>query len=261
MKIYIPSLHRMDQRTWEAIPRIWRKNTYVICPYEDSKKLKKKYPEMQIILQPMTVQGIAQVRQHILNICSKEKLVMMDDDLRFSTRITDTTKLRQSKIHDINEMLVNIEDQLNNYIHLAVSAREGNNRVEELITEIGRPLRVLAYNTPKLPSGVFFERIRVMEDFDMTLQLLRKGFKNAILWQWAHDQVGGSQAPGGCSTYRNEQTQTVAAFQLAEYHPGFVKVVEKEGWRGMVKRTDVKIAWKKAYDSSRKKLFVLKKRK
>jgi hypothetical protein len=91
-----------------------------------------------------------------------------------------------------------------------------------------------------------------MEDFDVTLQLLRKGHRNAVLNQWAQDQ-GTSNAPGGCSTYRTPEVQAAGAYGLQKLHPDFVTVVDKEtkqAWGGGV-RKDVRIAWKKALESSR----------
>ena len=115
-----------------------------------------------------------------------------------------------------------------------------------------RLLRMLAYHVPTYKAlKVKFDRIQFMEDFDVTLQLLRAGKPNRLLHAWCHDQVT-SNAPGGCSTYRTLAKQGVAAHSLKKLHPEFVRVVEKTtktAWGGAT-RTDVQIAWKKAYKSS-----------
>ncbi len=265
MRIYIPSLHRMDQRTWEALPREWRDKTTVVCHAKDVAPLHAKYPLMDVLAQPASLKGIGPVRQWIVDNAKEPKLVMIDDDLRFSVRISKKdTKLKPADKSELSLMLQAVEVNLDLYGHVAVSAREGNNRIPEHCTEIGRPLRFLAYDVNAIrETGCRFDRIELMEDFDMTLQLLRRGYENLILWHWAHDQIGGSGAKGGCSEYRDGAMQAKAAHRLAELHPGFVKVVEKQtktAWKGMGgTRTDVVISWKKAYQASKRMIILRKK--
>jgi hypothetical protein len=89
-----------------------------------------------------------------------------------------------------------------------------------------------------------------MEDFDVTLQLLTKGFSNFNISTIIQGQ-GSSNAAGGCSTYRDAQRQAEGAHGLAALHPEFVRVRTKKtnwsGW-GSAERTDVTISWKKAYE-------------
>jgi hypothetical protein len=94
--------------------------------------------------------------------------------------------------------------------------------------------------------------MKVMEDFDVALSLLTKGYENAIINTVAHNQKG-SGAVGGCSVWRTPQVQAQAALKLAELYPGIVKVVEKTtktAWGGGT-RTDVTIQWKAAYAKSK----------
>ena len=112
-------------------------------------------------------------------------------------------------------------------------------------------MRLLAYDKQKvLDTGAKFDRIDTKQDFDMTLQLLRKGYKNLVFYKYAHNQ-SGSNARGCCSVYRNPEMMDRCSNELAALHPDFVKVVEKytkTSWGGGI-RTDVRIAWKKAYES------------
>ena len=144
-----------------------------------------------------------------------------------------------------------LEYFLENYIHVGISAREGNNRVQSNLKENTRMMRLLGYNKPEvLKTGARFDRIDTKQDFDMTLQLLRKGHKNAVLYSFAHNQPGSNNT-GGCSVYRDPEMMDRCSHELAALHPDFVKVVEKQnktGWGGGI-RPDVRIAWKKAYES------------
>jgi hypothetical protein len=90
-----------------------------------------------------------------------------------------------------------------------------------------------------------------MEDFDIQLQLLRKGMPSISINTMVQNQRG-SGLEGGCSTYRTVEIQEEAARTLQSYHPEFVSVVQKQtksAWGGGV-RTDVVIQWRKAYESS-----------
>jgi hypothetical protein len=179
---------------------------------------------------------------------------MLDDDLTFATRRTDDpTKFFASSASEIGEMFNDISQNLQNgYVHVGVASREGGNRRTEHYLQIGRMMRVLAYDVHHLRKyGIRFDEVQLMEDFNVTLKLLRKGEPNYIL-NWIVQNQAGSNTVGGVSTYRTMERQTKAAQELARLHPNFVGVVEKStksAWGGGV-RTDVVIQWRKAYDSS-----------
>jgi hypothetical protein len=159
-------------------------------------------------------------------------------------------------------MLDCVEAALEQYAHVGISAREGNNRLDrqvrvgeyagldtDIVTaqECTRTLRALAYQTAeflKCEHG----RVDVMEDFDVNLQLLERGLPNLNLAHWAQGQRQ-TNAPGGCSTYRSQDVQTASAVRLAELHPGFVTLREKKNKSGGAfgNRTEVTIQWAKAY--------------
>jgi hypothetical protein len=79
---------------------------------------------------------------------------------------------------------------------------------------------------------------------------LEQGYPNYIITEFCWDQSRGSNAPGGCSLYRDGEWQRREVLKLKELHPEFVTVVEKKpkiGWgQGMTTRTDVRVSWAKA---------------
>ncbi len=255
--IYIPTRGRATSSTFEALPEKHQKNTRFVCSQLDKNILAKKYPKAMFVVEPTTITGIADKRQFILEYSAKlgqTKIVMMDDDLFFAHRAPGTSKLHPSGKIGVDCLIKDIDLMLGHYPHGGVSAREGNNRCLESRTLIGRYMRILAYRPQKLMKlKVRFDRVRVMEDFDVALQLLRHGMRNFILWDYTHDQKK-SGAAGGCSSWRNGKVQTEAANKLAKLHPGFVKVVEKKTkgeWGGIGNvRTDVRVSWKKTWESS-----------
>jgi hypothetical protein len=155
------------------------------------------------------------------------------------------------------------------FAHVGISQRFGNNRIEEDFVEITRMNNAYAYNTKIMRNlykkhGIGFSELEekykkrfVMEDFMVTLQLLRLGYANRVTYEycWSQKQSGDE---GGCSLYRNDEMQQYSAKALAKEHPGLVRVVQKESkvkWKGFKSKTryDVNIQWKKSFNKGRQK--------
>ncbi len=183
---------------------------------------------------------------------------MLDDDVSLVVRKSaDATSLRKGAASDWDECLSAVEHHLSLYAHVGISARGGNNQLgvggpRDLVIENTRTLRALAYDTEKFLS-VEHGRVDVMEDFDVNLQILRRGWKNANLGYWAQDQKM-TGAPGGCSTYRSHAVHETAARKLAELHSPFVRLVDKKNRGGgeFGTRKEVVISWKQAFASSQR---------
>jgi len=201
---------------------------------------------------PEGVTGIAKRRQWWLERTQADKLLMMDDDLRFDTRRTDETgKFLVATFEEVERLFLDIEARLDEYLHITVTPREGGNRTgdEGAYFTVGRATRVHGLR-PKLIRGLGcrYDDVQLMEDMHMTLQLLRKGHPNLIINYMVQGQ-GQSNAPGGCSTYRTPELQAQAAQRLAELHRPHVSVVGREtksAWNGQA-RQDVLVQWQQAF--------------
>ena len=250
MLIYIHTDGRPDKQiTLKSFPASLVKRTRLVV--QDAEK--DHYLKLpNVVVLPGDIDRLSPTRQWILENAESDKFVMMDDDLTFAHRGPYTgTKLYKANTENVETMFTELEYLLENYIHVGISAREGNNRVQSNLKENTRMMRLLGYNKPEvLKTGARFDRIDTKQDFDMTLQLLRKGHKNAVLYSFTHNQPGSNNT-GGCSVYRDPEMMDRCSHELAALHPDFVKVVEKQtktSWGGGI-RTDVRIAWKKAYES------------
>lgn len=256
MIIYIPTLNRTrKQITYENLPAAIKKIVVFVANAEDTAMLKHKFPEAKFML--CTKKGIGKTRQFIIDnhdyTNSGPQICMLDDDLKFFTRREeDPTKFEPATEDAIIAMFNEIATQLLDFALVSVMTREGGNRTTENSINT-RCLRVLAYDGSILKhENIKFDRLPVMEDFDVALQLLRKGYQNINLAAWVQDQ-GGSNTEGGCSTYRSMEVQAEGANGLKALHPKFVVVKEKEtkvAWGGK-KRTDVMVYWKKALNADR----------
>lgn len=265
--IYINSSSRHDSvLTIRQMPKEWKNFCFISVPNEQYKNYEKhnKWPVLKI---PKNVpQFLSSQRQWIAQNSEFDYVFFMDDDLTFQKRKNGSLSLEVCEKEDMNEMLRDVQSALKGGFPLVgISARLGNNRCQGDHEDITRVSRCYAF------SKSVFNQLKInlapfepflMQDFHLALTFLKSGFQNRVLYNWAQGDRGSNTA-GGCSAYRTpELMKKVAAFLAAE-HKGFVTVCEKKtkgGWSGFPKdkngntiRTDVTVAWKKAYEYERRK--------
>ena len=251
MRIFIPSKSRSnDQVTLSFLPDDLKAKATLVVDASEEEDYAKVHDNLLVV--PEDIKGISGVRRYIWDQTDDPRIVMLDDDLRFYVRKgLDDWHLRYLEPEEYHGVFGLLEEWMDQgYGHCGISAREGNNRVEALSAENTRYLRVLAYDLNVCKDIVEHGRVRVMEDFDVALQLLKAGIPNKVSFYYAQGQKQ-SNADGGCSTYRTPEVQAEAAVKMGELHKGFVRVVEKKtktAW-GWGTRKDVVISWKKAYAS------------
>lgn len=262
MKIYIPSqgrahiigaggkktLHRFKEATW-------------VVPKNEADGYIDAVRNHGHDVLPCSEVGIGKTKRFIARHAASlglERIVMCDDDLLFSVRKSPLgPHLRDATEKDMEALLRWTDSMLKKYAHIGISARQGNNALvgtrEKCLVFNKRAIHYLGYQVKPF-LAMKHDRVRVMEDFDITLQLLRAGFQNALTYWWAQDQAG-TGTEGGCSSYRTLEVHNAAAYKLAELHPEFVKIRDKENKTGpeaMRNRKEVTIYWQKAYASSQK---------
>jgi hypothetical protein len=186
---------------------------------------------------------------------AERKFVMIDDDLRFSRRFEDDKpSLTVASPEDCLDMLTAVEKMLTKHAHVTVAARGGSNNLnQEKPSPFGpikvcvRPLRLLAYQTEKF-NELRHGRVEIMEDFDVTLQLIAHGYDNIELRRWTHDQ-SQTQAAGGCSSYRTQELHERNVRKMRRlWGKNIIELREKVNKTGgdFGKRLEATIYWKKA---------------
>ena len=262
MRIFIPTLARAKapKKTVAHIPSNWRSLTSLVCHVDEEEDYAPVAVKHGVNLLALDVKGIAKTRQEIGLYCAQQgvsSFMMLDDDLEFYIRrlqheeTDDWWKLSAPTDQEIDRLFCLIEEDLLEHAHVGVSGREGNNRVRDSWVLDTRYIRLLAFQTEAF-NACEHGRVKVMEDFDVALQLLRKGLSCKVWYEFAQGQAK-TQAAGGCSTYRDHAMQTEAANRLAELHPDFVRTRLKENKTdrdGFGPRTEVTIQWKKARRSA-----------
>lgn len=262
MQIFIPTYGRHDrQHTLNHLPPELQRRTKLVVQARDwalNKNTYHLYPCNGVVVLPSKITTIAPARQYIMDKAYKDgldKVCMLDDDLRFDARrMDDKGKFCTATPKLLEKLFKRIEKELDTYAHVGVLSREGGNRVLTPTIKCARMMRVLAYDVEAFKRHkIKFDRLPLQEDFDVTLQLLRKGYPNLVLCEWVNGQ-GTSGAKGGCSHFRTIELHNENAKRLAELHHPFVKVVEKQtkgAWGGQA-RLDVMVQWKKAFESSQR---------
>ena len=258
-RIFIPTRGRIgNQLTYDFLTKdvIEKYDVTLVCPKDELRKhLMLGY---NAISSP--IEGITKKRQIIMEYAQAMKIdrvMMIDDDLdKWAIRIDNNHwKLRPAKKKEVEFIIRNIFDLLDKYPLAGISERFGNNRLfPAIVKECTRQTQVHALDVKKFfEIGARFDRLDLMEDFDVTLWFLTHGYKNAKLVTCTADSF--RQNKGGCKIYRTNELQNKAARQLRNLYKDFVTLVTKKsksGWEGMATRTDVRVQWAKAYESSKK---------
>jgi hypothetical protein len=251
MKIIIPTRGRVDnQLTFRNLPKELQERTILVCPKSEKFWLEKY--KCTTLVQPEEITTIAEKRKWIFDTAVADgidKIVMLDDDLRFAVRREDDPGLfRKAEPEDIIEAFTQLETLLCEEIPHAGFAVRGSG-IGDAAKKGGwqltgkRMMYSLGYYVPTVKDHAIFGRIGTHEDMDITLQLLRKGFINAVNFSFVTDQAFGK--PGGCDKERTIEKNNADALKLAELHPGYVRVVQKD-YKASVPRIEVVCSWQKA---------------
>lgn len=256
IKVYIPTLGRPDRLPTVKYLQMGGLTPTLVVQAHEATIYKAANRDCDIMVLPPSIRTISPTRQYILENSKARHIVMMDDDLRFSRKDpSNRTKLLEATEKDMADMLAMINSKLQRFAHVGVSLREGNNRRTDYFMTNERMIRVLGYDRDRIPTSCRFDRVPLKQDFDMTLQLLRNGLANCVIYEFAQDQVSGSNAVGGCSTFRTEEMSDQAAIMLHELHPEFVKLTRKSNsnWKQFKNpdRLEVIIQWKRAFEAGR----------
>jgi hypothetical protein len=189
------------------------------------------------------------------NIRGYDKILMLDDDLRFATRISqDDWHLRECNKEELIGEFARIEDKLGEeFPHVGFGQRQGNNYLKEVgWVSPGKMCYSLGYYLPVVLKECELGRIGIREDMELSLQLLLKGYPNALWTQTVTDQREYG-AKGGAASERTMEISNADAEKLAKLFPGYVTVIKKE-YSASIPRLEVMVQWQKAYqDGLRRK--------
>jgi hypothetical protein len=233
------------------LPGEWRNRTTIVCPKIEAFKLSLLDARPEIVPQPDADMTIAQKRKWIMEEWLRrgyEKILMLDDDLCFATRVSESDRhLRPIHDDELGAEIQRLEEKLGpEFPHVGFGARYGNNNEASGWKTPARMMYSLGYYLPIVVKECELGRIETREDMDITLQLLRKGYPNAV-WHTTVNDQRKYDAPGGCTNERTIERSNADACKLAKLHPGYVSTIERS-YKVSVPRIEVSCRWKKALE-------------
>ena len=244
MRIYIPTMGRVGkQAPLGQLSSHWLERTWLVVPPEE----RDAHRYDRVLVCPE--RGIARTRQWIIDHAEDPYIYMVDDDVRFNRWDAERRSLRTCKGAQLDVGLGQLERWLfDGVVMVGFGMRlHADVHVGSSFRECGRLCDNYGFRVQDFRRlGIRFDRVEVLEDIDVTLQLLTRGFPNRIS-NWFSVGSGERSARGGCSTYRDAAMQARAAQFLVEQFPAFVKLTPRDTWDQMGNRIDVVVGWRKAY--------------
>lgn len=190
------------------------------------------------------VNGIGPARQWAIDNSPHWKVMMLDDDLTNWSHRVDGRYLKGSDSIAIRNALSVVDSLLDSHAHAGIGHRQFANN-KPLLDFNSRIMRALAYDRVALTREDIRITLPLMEDFELNLKLLTRGWTSANYYGVVQDQPS-SNAPGGCRDMRTLELQEYSARELQRMFPEFVKLKKVDGW-DLGPRWDVSVQWKKAF--------------
>jgi hypothetical protein len=222
IQIFIPSRSRWQNvRTlFNLSEQLWPLVS-VVVPYSQFTVYRASLPRPVDII-PFSGEGIHTKRDFILHLKPDGKIIMMDDDLKFYKRTGDGTRFPGTHPQETEEMMDTLIYLLDHYPMVGLTDKFMSQTKPRPVMECHRFNQVLGFNRDLLPNPWPKFRVPHDEEHDFHLQLLTRGYKTSVLTEWSKSDK--SDAPGGCSDWRNETVLRQAHEKLMELWPGIVTI-------------------------------------
>ena len=255
--IYIPTLGRPNQITWDGLPNFVKDITYLLIQPHEVELHKDK----QTVVLPEGLKGITNARRFIYEYAKNQRYFVLDDDCKFAHRRGNETQCwhngdktkRIMTEDDWSYMLETTSKWLDSGDITWGGFRTGGlpPAGKEYIDNTGTA-EVFFFDGKQLPSADELDwELSTAEDISLSLQLLSKGYPNRVWDRFVYlsDFVG---TQGGCIDMgRSLKMINDNHAKLIEKFPDYVSYNgTKELMGGTFNK--IKIQYKKAYNDSQK---------
>lgn len=262
LKIYIPTKARVDRQiTLGHLPPKLHRRTFLVTSHEEALEHKKRGVKATVL--SCSEKGIAATRDWIMKHAKNEgfkRVVMLDDDLCLQRRRKDM-RITNASPEEYQAAFEWLDSALKTHAHASWGTRFLAYAAEGSHMSPSRAMYALGYNVKLFHEvGASFckdmPEFPVMEDFHVTLQLLKAGYPNLVSLEWRASPYR-SNAPGGCSTWRTLKRHNESAKRLVKLHAPYAKLRtadtewEGEGMPEGQKRLEVTCYWQKALKEAR----------
>jgi hypothetical protein len=255
--IYIPTLGRPNQITWDGLPNFVKDITYLIIQPHEVELHKDK----QTVVLPEGLKGITNARRFIYEYAKNQRYFVLDDDCKLVHRRGNEAQCWHNGVKtkrimtedDWSYMLETTSKWLDSGDITWGGFRTGGlpPAGKEYIDNTGTA-EVFFFDGKQLPSADELDwELSTAEDISLSLQLLSKGYPNRVWDRFVYisDFVG---TQGGCVDMgRDLKMINDNHAKLIEKFPEYVSYNgEKEMMGGIFNK--IKIQYKKAYNDSQK---------
>jgi len=255
--IWIPSRGRADKlATPHVLPLVLQHRVRVVVRHDELEAYAaatKENRQFEFIVLPKHFKGgLSETRQWILEQSDDQHLIMLDDDITGINRKEGLQKfgglVKAHKNEFVNCFNLLIRWLDSGLAHVSFADRFVAARPSNLpYYENGRIAQTLFYNRDVLVKHrIRFDRVALMQDLDVNLQLLELGYRNRVSIKYSFNSRWYGQ-PGGCAAYRTNELHDKVARKMEKLHPGITKLVPKPKGGGMTMRT----SWRKAFGYQR----------
>jgi len=261
MKIAICTKGRPDrQYTLKQIYKIFPKDIYLFVEPQDWEKYQKYSKVATIVNIGENDKGIAYSRQYANDYLGDEIIFFLDDDITaFKKRAGamrpkqyfGLTKMTPAEIKGmfkyIEKFLLNHPD----YLQATISYGKSNWLYNGVSKENTRAWCFEAHNNKTYrQAGIEYDpKLNIFEDYNITLEILNKGYKNISFYYWAFDCKTMSKETGGCGTAEQRRGKHEAAAEIMTRKWG--NEIAQKIYNKNHDLTEVKINWKKVVEYGR----------
>jgi len=228
--IYIPTRGRAGcVTTLAALTEELRADAHLVVRRDEYNSYINNYPNTSIKVLPPRIEGLSATRQWILENCRSRGegfQCQLDDDITcFNTKDDLTTWSMRSSTND--DILLAFAGMIGWLIEgkamASMTDRVSSARPQKSDWyENGRVSQVFLYNVNMIRNiKARFDRVPIMADLDMTLQILEAGYNNRVWTRYSFSHKK-EDSPGGCALYRTDEMKLEVAQKMSELHPGVV---------------------------------------
>jgi hypothetical protein len=208
------TIHNLSEELWEKIT--------VVVPHTQYTEYKRTLPSDITTIPFEEVDSAGEKRDFILNMKETGKIFLLDDDLTFYCRTLDGKKFPQATKAETKSMMYEISRYLDTYAMVGVTDKFMSQTKPREHMECQRCNQVLCINRDLLPKPWPKFEMAVGEEHHFHLQLLTQGYKTTVLTEWSKSDK--TDAPGGCSEWRNAQNIGETFRKLEGLWPGIITI-------------------------------------
>lgn len=254
---YIASRGRPYCLSYHALPKEIQKRTFIVVRPDDHDSYVEEggFKTRQLITLPKRIEGLSPTRQWIQDNADDRFIVQMDDDLRsFSKKASHKTF---AKLHIMTPSELLVMDAMffkwlktDRYGHCGMGDRVQSSWASKPFQDNTQMARLMCYDRLAVSSvKARWDRTPLIQDKDITLQLLRCGVPNRVSLLHCYSESGMGKRKNGVALYRTGKLYDECVLNLAKLHPGLVTVKASTRDHWSFKCTvQPRVAWSKAFN-------------